>query len=73
MPTVYHCSPTNSTYFTTCCRVAILANERNCPRCKEEVTPHGDRARWSVAHGPEREARRLAIAKATPQSKSEPA
>lgn len=51
MSTVYHPSPTNSTFFTTCCRVAITDSEANCPRCKEEVTPRSHRGRWEVAHG----------------------
>lgn len=69
MSGVYHCSPTNSTFFTTCCRVAICDYERRCPRCREFVYPDeesDDRlkiersehqrhmARWGRAHGPNR-------------------
>ncbi len=39
MSGVYHCSPTNSTNFTTCCGVAITDPEQRCPRCKEYVYP----------------------------------
>ena len=55
MPTVYHSSPTNSTFFTTCCRVAIGDDEARCPKCKEEIEPKGHRARWERAYGPVRE------------------
>ncbi len=55
MPTVYHCSPTNSTTFTTCCDVAII-NEGSCPRCGKEVFPKGAQARFRFAH-----ASRLAV------------
>lgn len=30
---VFHCSPTNSTPFTNCCKVAICSHESCCPRC----------------------------------------
>jgi predicted amidophosphoribosyltransferase len=43
MPGVYHCSPTNSTHFTTCCETAITDRERCCPRCGEPVYPHHSR------------------------------
>ena len=52
MPSVYLSSPTNSTLFTTCCNVAILGTEPNCPRCRQEVQPSGSRSRWSAAYGP---------------------
>jgi hypothetical protein len=39
MPSVYHCSPTNSTFFTTCCQVAICDGQQKCPRCKMDVYP----------------------------------
>ena len=54
MPSVYHSSPTNSTFFTTCCNTAIGGEQENCPKCGEEVTPHGRSARWNVAFGPEK-------------------
>jgi len=54
MPSVYLCSPTNSTMFTTCCSVAICDNEENCPRCKEKIEPQGRSARWNVAYNPPR-------------------
>lgn len=53
--TVYLCSPTNSTMFTTCCHVAICDDERRCPVCDEEVHPVGKTShetgtlRWGVA------------------------
>lgn len=50
MSTVYFSSATNSTTFTTCCRVAI-DNEANCPKCKKEVLPIGERARFQAAKG----------------------
>ena len=39
MPSVYHCSPTNSTKFTTCCHVAICDNRERCPKCGADVYP----------------------------------
>lgn len=39
MPSVFYCSPTNSTHFTTCCQVAICEDQQKCPRCKEDVYP----------------------------------
>lgn len=39
MPSVYYCSKTNSTFFTTCCHVAICDDQQKCPRCKEDVFP----------------------------------
>jgi len=56
MSTVYLCSPTNSTMFTTCCEVAICDDEGSCPKCKEDVTPKGRNARWEHAYGPIRRA-----------------
>ncbi len=56
MPTVYHCSPTNSTFFTTCCNVAILDHEDFCGKCGEEIESKGRSARWEAAFGPKRRA-----------------
>lgn len=39
MPSVYHSSNTNSTFFTTCCRVAINDHQQKCPNCKKDVYP----------------------------------
>lgn len=39
MATVFYCSPTNSTTFTTCCSVAICPDQQKCPRCGEDVYP----------------------------------
>ena len=39
MSSVFLCSPTNSTMFTTCCQVAICDDQQKCPRCKELVFP----------------------------------
>jgi hypothetical protein len=39
MAGVYHANPYNSTYFTTCCRVAILSHQQKCPACKVDVYP----------------------------------
>lgn len=39
MPSVFHCSPTNSTHFTTCCEVAICDDQQKCPRCGKDVYP----------------------------------
>ncbi len=49
MSTVYFCSSTNSTFFTTCCHVAICDDESMCPMCKEEILPRSHRGRWDVA------------------------
>lgn len=61
MPTVFLCSQTNSTMFTTCCQVAICDDQSNCPRCKKEITPRSRRGRWEAAYGPFR--RREALAR----------
>jgi hypothetical protein len=50
MATVFLCSPTNSTMFTTCCEVAITDQEQQCPTCRQEVLPFGRNERWSVAY-----------------------
>lgn len=42
MASVYFCSPTNSTFFTTCCDVAICDDQQECPRCKKDVYPFAD-------------------------------
>jgi len=39
MSGVYYCSPTNSTYFTRCCDVAICDDQQKCPQCKKDVYP----------------------------------
>lgn len=51
-------SPTNSTIFTNCCRVAITDRETHCPACEQEVMPGADsteqqraRSRWNWAYG----------------------
>ncbi len=51
-PTVFLCSPINSTMFTTCCKVAITDREANCPACKSEVLPRSRDGRWEKAYGP---------------------
>ena len=51
MANVFLCSPTNSTMFTTCCEVAILDSEKDCPRCKEEIEQQGHGERWRYAYG----------------------
>lgn len=62
MPTVFLCSPTNSTMFTTCCKVAICDDQEKCPVCKEVVTPRSRRDRWEAAYGPHRQRERGARA-----------
>jgi len=59
MPTVFLCSPYNSTMFTTCCQVAILDDQIHCPHCRKEITPHGRRSRWEFAYGKQRRQREL--------------
>ncbi len=54
MATVFLCSPTNSTMFTTCCEVAICDDQGTCPNCGEDVEPKGRNARWEKAYGPYR-------------------
>lgn len=54
MATVYFCGPNNSTFFTTCCHVAIVDEQHLCPVCREVVTPFGRIGRWNVAIGPYR-------------------
>lgn len=51
MPTVYLDSPTNSTFFTTCCKVAITDDQAKCPKCREEITPRSHKDRWIFAYG----------------------
>lgn len=58
MPSVYLSSETNSTMFTTCCRVAICDDQGSCPNCKEDIEPKGSRARWQHAYGPIRRGER---------------
>jgi hypothetical protein len=58
MATVFLDSPTNSTLFTTCCEVAILDSEPNCPRCGQKVYPEGRVERWISAFAPIRAGRR---------------
>lgn len=41
MSDVYHCSPLNSTTFTTCCHVAVIT-ESKCPTCNCFVYPFTD-------------------------------
>jgi hypothetical protein len=42
MSGVYYSSPTNSTFFTTCCGTAICDNQQKCPRCKSDVYPFNE-------------------------------
>lgn len=49
MPTVRFSGPNNSTFFTTCCGVAICDDQAMCPVCGEEITPRSHRGRWEVA------------------------
>lgn len=42
MPSVFYCSPRNSTLFTTCCEVAILDYQQKCPRCQLDVYPFSE-------------------------------
>lgn len=51
MPSVYLCSPTNSTMFTTCCNVAIGDDQNNCPKCSANIEPQGHKSRWIHAYG----------------------
>jgi hypothetical protein len=39
LSTVRYSGPTNSTFFTTCCKVAICDDQQVCPRCREDVYP----------------------------------
>ena len=39
MPGVFHDSPTNSTFFTACCKVAICDDQEKCPICRQDVYP----------------------------------
>lgn len=39
MASVFYYSRTNSTFFTTCCQVAICDDQQRCPACKEDVYP----------------------------------
>jgi hypothetical protein len=52
MATVFLACPTNSTLFTTCCEVAILDSQANCPGCGQKVYPDGRTERWQSAFGP---------------------
>lgn len=42
MPSVFYCSPTNSTHFTTCCHVAICDYQGKCPKCSSPIFPEDD-------------------------------
>lgn len=50
-PTVFLSGPTNSTFFTTCCEVAISDREAECPVCRQLVLPRNGDERWSKAFG----------------------
>lgn len=39
MAGVSYCGPTNSTFFTNCCNVAICDHEQKCPFCRKDVYP----------------------------------
>lgn len=39
MSGVRYCGPTNSTFFTDCCNVAICDDQQRCPVCKADVYP----------------------------------
>lgn len=52
MASVFLCSPTNSTMFTTCCQVAINDDQANCPVCKAEILPRSREGRWASAYAP---------------------
>ena len=39
MSSVFYDSPYNSTFFTTCCRVAICDDQEKCPQCRADVYP----------------------------------
>lgn len=43
MAGVYYSSRLNSTFFTTCCHVAICDNQERCPKCAEDVYPFDER------------------------------
>ena len=64
MSTVQLCGPNNSTMFTTCCNLAILPHQGQCPGCKVDVEPfyqnsehQTSMARWNRAYGPYRSKR----------------
>lgn len=42
MASVYYSSRTNSTFFTTCCNLAICDDQQKCPGCKADVYPFYD-------------------------------
>lgn len=52
MATVFLDGPNNSTLFTTCCDVAILDHQGNCPQCGQDVQPKTRTERWETAYGP---------------------
>lgn len=39
MSGVFYNSATNSTFFTTCCQLAINNDQQNCPGCRKDVYP----------------------------------
>ena len=54
---VFLCSPTSSTMFTTCCECAICNYEIRCPNCKVLVIGHDantdherGKIRWRIAY-----------------------
>ncbi len=52
MASVYLDSPTNSTFFTTCCSAALTDRQANCPACGVEIRERTEAARWEAAYGP---------------------
>lgn len=55
MPSVFYANPFNSTFFTTCCKVAICDNQQKCPHCQKDVYPFcegmSDKERAEAAGG----------------------
>lgn len=68
MPSVFLCSPTNSTMFTTCCQCAICDDQRCCPKCGIEIDQQGHRSRWEHAYGKQKRAHEAAVKNARKES-----
>jgi hypothetical protein len=49
MSGVHYSSPTNSTLFSDCCKVAVMDREKKCPVCKALIYPENPESRHDFA------------------------
>lgn len=51
MAGVIYCKPLYINLLTSCCRVAIVDSEIDCPICGEPIDTIGSAERWQSAYG----------------------